>query len=326
MSGTDDAGKILITGAGGFVGRWLLARLKNNLPAGSTVIALTNEDAALDADQLVNVDIRDHSRIAQLIKEAQPTAVIHLAAISSPPFAKANQRLTWDVNFTGTMNLAQAVLQHARDARVVFVGTSESYGGSFNKTKAPANESLVLDPTHPYAASKAAADLLIGQMARDGLKAIRFRPFNHTGPGQPPSFVVPAFAAQIAAIEAGEQAPVMKVGNLDAFRDFSDVRDIVDAYARAISQALSFEPGLILNLASGQPRRIGDILAELVALAKVTIRVEPDPALLRPNEMPRAVGDASRAREVLGWKPSFEFHKTLMDVLEHFRSLNRKSG
>lgn len=164
---------------------------------------------------------------------------------------------------------------------------------------------------------------MIGQMARDGLKAIRVRPFNHTGPGQTERFAIPAFAAQIARIEAGVQEPVIRVGNLDARRDFLDVRDVVDAYLRLALSPDPFEPGLVLNLASGTARRIGDVLDELLSLARVSIRLETDPSRLRANDTPFAIGDASRIRELIGWKNRTPWSATLADVLAFWRGTER---
>ena len=312
--------RILITGACGFVGRWLIAELRGRMPAGSTIIAGVHASDAVGADVSRRLDVRDREAVFELVGDAQPTAVVHLAAVSSPPAARSNPRVTWDINVIGTMNLADAVLARAPLARFIFIGSSECYGGSFNKVAGPVDEDVLLDPANPYATTKAAADLLIGQMARDGLRAVRFRPFNHTGPGQTDAFVVPAFAAQIAAIERGVQEPLLKVGNLDALRDFSDVRDIVSAYADAILRDEEIAPGSILNLASGRPLRIGQVLDDLVAMAKTSIRIENDPARMRSNDTPSAVGDSSRARALLGWAPRIEFAQTLRDVLDFYRA------
>jgi len=148
--------------------------------------------------------------------------------------------------------------------------------------------------------------------AESGLRVVRFRPFNHTGPGQSEAFVIPAFAAQIARIEAGAQEPVIRVGNLEPERDFLHVADVVRAYALALERFDELPAGAVFNLASGQPRRIGDILAAIIARASVPIRVEVDPARLRPVEIMRAVGDATKAREVLGWAASVDFQAVLL--------------
>ena len=266
--------------------------------------------------QILRFDITDRAQVDEIIRRVSPSVVIHLAAISAVPQAREAPRRAWDVNLYGTMNLAEAVLKHCPQARFIFVSSSEVYGGALQVRDGALDETAPLDPLNAYAAAKAAADLMLGQMAREGLNAIRVRPFNHTGPGQTERFVIPAFAAQIARIEAGTQEPVIRVGNLDARRDFLDVRDVADAYLRLALSPRSFEPGLVLNLASGTGRRIGDILDQLVALARVSIRVETDPSRLRASETPFAVADASRIRELLGWKPLIPWSTTLADVLD----------
>ncbi|WP_250645688.1 GDP-mannose 4,6-dehydratase [Methylobacterium durans] len=183
----------------------------------------------------------------------------------------------------------------------------------------PLDETALLDPTSTYAASKAAADLMIGQMVRDGLRAIRFCPFNHTGPGQTEAFVTPAFAAQIARIEAAQQPPVVRVGNLEALRDFLDVRDVVEAYVQGIVRP-NLPSGAIYNIASGVPRRIADILYSLLAQARVAITVEADAARMRPNDTPLAIGSSSRAAVDLGWRPRITWEATLADTLAYWRS------
>ena len=251
---------------------------------------------------------------------AKPSAVIHLAAISAVHEARESPRRAWEVNLHGTMNLAESVLKYCPQARFVFVSSSEVYGGSDKSLHGTLNENALLDPLNSYGASKAAADLMIGQMTREGLNAMRVRPSNHTGPGQTERFVIPAFAAQIARIEAGLQEPVIRVGNLDGRRDFLDVRDVVNAYLSLALSPISFDPGLVLNLASGTGRRIGDILSELVSLSRASIRVETDPSRSRANETPLAIPDASRIRALLGWKPRIPWSTTLADVLKFWRA------
>ena len=262
-----------------------------------------------------------------LLAAVRPTAVIHLAAVSSAAEARDDARLAWDVNLRGTSTLAEAVMRHAPEARFLYAGSSEAYGRSFSGVSTPLDETAALNPRNVYAATKAAADLMLGQMAEDGLRVVRFRPFNHTGPGQSPRFVVAAFAGRIAAIEQGERPAVMTVGNLDAQRDFLDVRDVVAAYALAI-EAQALTPYAVYNLASGRPRRIGDVLAALLALSRVRISVETDEALLRPSETPIAVGDARRAHDELGWRPRIPWETTLRETLEASRDTvaARRSG
>ena len=174
-------------------------------------------------------------------------------------------------------------------------------------------------PANPYAASKAAADIALGEIALRGLKVVRLRPVNHTGCGQSAVFVVPSFARQIARIEAGIQPPVMRVGALDRQRDFLDVRDVCAAYVAAASRGQDIPPGAAINIASGQPRRIGDILAALVARAGIEIAVETDPDRLRPTDVMTAACDATRAAKLLGWQPQIAWETTLDSVLDDWR-------
>ncbi|MER2268922.1 GDP-mannose 4,6-dehydratase [Methylobacterium oxalidis] len=313
--------RILITGADGFVGRVLVRALLPRLAPevrvfGGRYGGPGGPDPRVEP---VDLDVTDRARTRETIRALRPSCVVHLAAIAAVQDAFLDRGLTWAVNFEGTRNLAEAILQEAPAARLLFVGTSEVYGGTFKLRTGGLDETAPLDPANPYAASKAAADLLIGQMVRDGLRAVRFRPFNHTGPGQTERFVVPAFAAQIARIEAGLQDPVMRVGNLDALRDFLDVRDVVDAYLRAILSD-DLLPGLILNLASGRPRRIGGILADLSARSERPIEVVLDPERLRPSDTPVAFGNADRAADLLGWRPHIPWEQTLDDVLADWRA------
>jgi GDP-4-dehydro-6-deoxy-D-mannose reductase len=171
-----------------------------------------------------------------------------------------------------------------------------------------------------YGASKAAADLALGALAIKGLRCVRFRPFNHTGPGQTEAFVIPAFAMQIARIEAGLSPPVMRVGDLQSQRDFLDVRDIADAYVRAVQRSDHIEPGLILNVASGIPRKISDVLQMLLAQTAMNIAVETDPVRARASGLSVVVGDATRARRALEWRPKYAFERTISDVMNDCRA------
>ena len=315
-----DARRVLITGGGGFVGHWLLQALVPQLDPADRVILAGPEVSAPHARlEALELDVTDALAADAVVATVRPTHVLHMAAIANVQEARVDRKRTWDVNFGGTYALAEATLRHAPEARFVFVSTSEVYGDQFNLSGKALDETARLEPTNPYAASKAAADLLIGQLSRDGLRAVRIRPFNHTGPRQNSQFVIPAFAAQIAAIERGLQPPVIKVGNLEAQRDFLDVRDVVRAYADILLGSTALEPGLVLNLASGIPRRIGDVLGGLLDMARVPVEVLADASRMRPSDTPIAVGDASRAAERLGWQPVVAWNKTLTDVLDYWR-------
>ena len=158
--------------------------------------------------------------------------------------------------------------------------------------------------------------MLVGQLAHQGLQAIRFRPFNHTGPGQDARFVIPAFASQIVKIEQAQKDNLLRVGNLEVYRDFLDVRDIVQAYVAALKDVPDFTPGMIFNLASGQPVKIGDILSALLALSSTKIQVEVDPSKIRKDDILSISGNADKARKFLHWEPQIPLSQTLIEILE----------
>src|SRR5208282_3801722 len=231
------------------------------------------------------LDVTDAERTLAVIQAEQPTHVMHLAGISVISQANRDLRKTWEVNTQGTLNVALAIKARAPACRLIFCSSAQVYGGSF-RSGTPLAEDAPLDPENFYAATKAAADILIGQMAKAGLRAIRLRPFNHTGPGQPPTLAVASFASQIAAIERGEQQPVMKVGNLSMRREFLDVRDVVDAYLRTIQRFDSLPNGAVFNISSGEAIAVEAILKMLLAMSSDEIEVTPDPELMRPNDTP----------------------------------------
>lgn len=296
-------GPVLVTGADGFVGRHVCAALA---ASGANVI----RSAA---------DITDRTALRAVVGDAQPGACLHLAAIAAIAVARAEPERAWAVNLHGTLNVAEAIRDLAPHCRMVFVSSADIYGASFRAGTA-LDEQALPAPLNTYGATKAAADLALGAMATEGLCLLRLRPFNHTGPGQSADFVVPAFARQIARIEAGLAPPVIKVGALTPERDFLDVRDVARAYALAIAQAKTLPQDVVLNIASGTRRRIGDVLSALLALAKVAVRVEEDAARLRPSDIPRAIGDSRRARALLGWAPTMPWEQTLADVLDDWRA------
>ncbi len=309
--------RILVTGAGGFVGLHLVASLSKRFPE-AEVIGADRKHGKLSRWNIRH-DVRDARAVERAIAEFAPDRVVHLAAISQGQDAQEAVRATFDVNLGGTINVAEAMRRHVPDAQLLFVSTGDVYGGSFLTARSPLDEHAAVDPMNAYAASKAAAELFIAQMARHGLRAIRLRPFNHTGPGQSDRFAVASFVAQIVNIERGLKDPVLRVGNLDAKRDFLDVRDVVSAYVKAM-EAENLNDGAVLNIASGEARPIGDVLESLLKKAKVAVRVMIDPARLRVVDIPSAAGDARLARALLDWAPTIPFEQTLADMLEARRA------
>jgi len=311
--------RILITGASGFVGSWLQRELeKRRLEQGCDLIVLTAGQG--DASDW-KTDITDRDRVATLVRNCSPTAIIHLAAIAAPADARKMPQRAWEVNFQGTMNLAYATMEFAPEARFIFSGSSEAYGASFiDSANAHIKENAALKPMNVYGATKAAADILVGQLAHDGLKSIRFRPFNHTGPSQADAYVVSSFAKQLAEISVGSKPPRISVGNLSAFRDFLDVRDVVRAYAdAALIEDVADMFGGVFNLSSGRSVQIRSILDMLIALSGLDVEVDIDPQRLRGPEIPAASGDNAAAFGAFGWKPEIELSRTLGDVLDDWK-------
>ncbi|MBN9509128.1 MAG: GDP-mannose 4,6-dehydratase [Alphaproteobacteria bacterium] len=312
--------RILLTGADGFVGRHLLPPLRAAFPVAD--LLATGRNAVPGLRQL---DVTDAAAVDAAIAAWPPTDCIHLAAIAVVPQASRSPELAWRVNLHGTLTLADALVRHAPGCRLLHVSSADVYGRSF-AAGTPLDESALPAPMNAYGATKAAADLAIGAMAGERLHAIRLRPFNHTGPAQSAEFVVPAFARQVARIEAGLQPPRLAVGALDPARDFLDVRDVCAAYIACLREAATIPPGTILNIASGIPRRIGGILDDLLAMAGITAEIAVEPGRLRASEIPVACGDATRARGMLGWEPQMAWEDTLAAVLADWRRRAREEA
>ncbi len=298
--------RILLTGASGFVAGHLVPALRQAFPQAELILC---------GEGMVELDITDAEAVRELVRSRAPDACIHLAAVSAVPAARRDPGHAWKVNLHGSLALAEALQQHAPDTPLLYVSSAEIYGASF-RSGSKLDEAAAAAPMNTYAATKAAADLALGAMAATGLRVIRVRPFNHTGPGQTAAFVVPAFARQIGRVKAGLQPPVLEVGALDPQRDFLDVRDVCAAYVACLQRADRLAPGTILNIAAGIPRRIGDILDHMLELAGVTATLKTGEALLRPSDIPLACGDAGRALKLLDWQPAIPWDQTLRDVLE----------
>jgi len=309
--------------------------------AGTVEGALASSAPALDSSHLsvldhvsrVELDIRDADRCRSIVDSIRPDWIFHLAALSFIPASLNSPLETYRVNFLGTLNLLEAVRQSCPMARFVFVSSSDVYG---RPRYLPIDELHPLAPANPYSGSKAAADLLCFQYAEAyGLDVIRVRPFNHSGPGQSDSFVISTLSRQVAEIEMGLNEPLLKAGNLDNRRDFSDVRDVVQAY---IAAARKGRPGDVYNVCSGSPHSVRQLLDWLLEASGARIPspgrgsggrdivIEPDPARIRPDEIAEVVGSNKAALEELEWAPVISLRQTVTDCLDWWRAQLRAAG
>lgn len=299
------SGTLLVTGANGFVGRHVEQAIRSGVFAGL-------EPAVVPSGW----DIRDGDAVNALVAQARPAAVLHLAAQSFVPRSFQDPRETMEINTLGTLNLLQALTANAFAGRFVYASSGDVYG-RVPEEFLPVDESRVPEPRSPYAVSKVCAEQLCLQWARtEGLQAIVARPFNHVGPDQDARFVLPALASQVVRIAAGVQPPVIEAGDIDTTRDFTDVRDIVAAYAAMFHSGVT---GRTYLVASGVERRVRDVLQAMCRLAGVSPDIHQDPAKLRPAEQRRMVADASLLTADTGWRPLVPFEKTLSDILDTAR-------
>lgn len=313
------AERILITGAAGFAGSYLIERLGRAQPIVGWFKPGTPPPPETPGVEWMPVELVDREAVDAAVAAAAPTQIYHLAGAPSVETSWVNAVPHLETNALGTHYLLRAVERARRRCRVLVVTSAQVY----QIGDAPIREDAPLVPSSPYGLTKLAQDQLALQAASDGLDVVIARPFNHIGPRQTPGFAVASFARQVARIEAGLEPAVMRVGNLDTRRDMTDVRDVADAYVRIVHAGLAGRP---YNVCSGRPRRMRDLLERLRQMAAVDITIETDPARLRPNDVPVVEGDATRLRTELGWAPRIDLDDTLRETLDWWRADVRAGG
>ena len=317
------SGRALITGISGFVGSHLAEYLlEKGMEVYGTIrwrSKLDNIAHIKDKLKLIETDIRDAHSMQKTIDEAEPDYVFHLAAQSFIPTSWRAPSETVSTNVLGTLNLLEAIKDSKTDPRILVAGSSEEYGMVLPE-EIPIKETNPLRPLSPYAVSKVATDMLGYQYHQSyGLKIVRTRAFNHTGPRRGEPFVTSNFAKQVAEIEKGIKKPIIHVGNLDAKRDFTDVRDMVKAYYLAVQICTL---GEVYNICSGQAMTIQYVLNVLLDLSDVeVIEQKYDPDRMRPSDVAILKCDCSKFKEQTGWIPTFMFRTTMQDLLDYWRGL-----
>lgn len=308
--------KALIIGAAGFVGGYLADHLQKECGWSVCVTKMPQEVCLIENVEIYDLDILEKNAIEQLLEQVAPDYIFHLAAQSSVAVSWKRPDLTVDVNIKGCVNVLEAVRKMEKKPRVLLIGSGEEYG-PVKQEENPVKETQMLHPGNIYAATKVCQNM-IGKIYADAyqMDVMMVRAFNHIGPKQAPLFVVSDFCKQVAEIEKGQKEPVMYVGNLSAMRDFTDVRDIVRAYAMLIQKG---KAGETYNVGSGTAIEIRELLDKILKLSTKEIKVEIDEKKLRPVDVKIVEADVSKLVRETGWERRFKLEDTLKDILEYWR-------
>ncbi|MBM3313584.1 NAD-dependent epimerase/dehydratase family protein [candidate division WOR-3 bacterium] len=308
--------RVLITGIEGFAGRHLARHLAES---GHAVIGLhwAEPQAGIKAE-LHRGDVRSSEAVRALLQTTRPDRIVHLAGLSSVALSESRLMTTYEVNALGTLKLLEAVRELGLKCRVVLISSADVYGRS--NLGQPLDEDAPLQPLSPYALSKlmtSEAGLFYNRAF--GLDVVVLCPFSHTGPGQATSFVFPHVADVIARVERKEAEPIIEMGDLEIRRDYTDVRDMVRAYALALERC---KTGEVYNVTSGRPVLLQEGVSFLCSLARVPVRVQSSPARYRPHDLPLLTGNPAKFQAATGWQPEIPFTQTLTDLLDYYRHLH----
>lgn len=312
--------KALIIGGAGFVGGYLADHLRNTCKWSVSITKMPHEDVSAPNDiNVYDLDILCKYSIRELFQETRPDCIIHLAAQSSVALSWSNPGLTVDVNVKGSINILDSIRDiEGYNPRILLIGSGEEYG-YIKPEETPINEENLLRPGNIYAATKACQNMIGSIYAKAyNMDIIMVRAFNHIGPNQSPIFVVSDFCKQVAEIEKGLREPIIKVGNLSAKRDFTDVRDVVRAYSMLIEKG---QAGETYNVGSGKAIAVQDILNLILTNAKIDIAVEVDEKRLRPVDVPIIEADINKIQNICNWSPIYKLEDTLKVTLDYWRNV-----
>lgn len=308
--------RALVIGAAGFVGGYLINELKVFYEMEVFATKLPNSQWNSSLAKVYDLDIMEKDDIVDLLFEIRPDYIFHLAAQSSVGVAWKSPGMTVDINIKGSINVMDAVRELYYKPRVILIGSGEEYG-HIAEGETPIREDNPLRPGNIYAATKVCQNMIghIYSQAYD-MELVLVRAFNHIGPGQAPLFVVSDFCKQVAEIEKNLREPVIKVGNLAARRDFTDVRDVVKAYVKLAQMGI---PGETYNVGRGKAIAIKDLLQMIIERSTADIKVEIDPAKIRPVDVPVIEADTSKIYKLTGWKPEITLEQTISETLDYWR-------
>lgn len=299
--------RLLVTGLDGFVGRVVQDMVERREADARFKLVVPG----------TAIELLDPASLARAIEETQPDLVLHLAAQSFVPSSISDPRATYNVNFLGTLNLLEALEARGFSGRMLYISSGDVYG-LVAPDALPIVETHAVRPRNPYAVSKAAAELLCYQWTQShAFDIVLARPFNHVGPGQAEWFVVSDFARQVVEVKLGLREPVIRVGDIEVTRDFTDVRDVAQAYLLLLERGIK---GEVYNICSGKEQSIREILERLIVIAGIRCRIERDEARFRPNEQKRIYGSYARLNEQMGWQPAIGIDKSLRDALSDWES------
>jgi len=305
--------RVLILGAGGFVGSYLRLALEERLGDKARLLSTSLRG---NGENVISLDVTDIESVSSVLKRFRPSHIVNLAGLAAPSRAHADPQSAWILHAHVPYLLGRAVLETVPDCWLLHVGSGLVYGRSALYTS-PLSEENLLAPTDTYSVTKASGDLAVGALAGEGLKCLRLRPFNHTGPGQTQNFAVPSFAAQLAQIVRRAKEPYLRVGNLDSERDFLDVRDVARAYTDLIVNSDNLTSGEAYNISSGRVVSMKSIVEFLVKLSGIPVSIFYDPARQRPSDVPSICGNPTKLRSNTSWRPSYSLEQTLTDTFNH---------